>query len=160
TLLNAILRLVDAPERTLSRVAARLSAVPAEPVASSTPDHIVRRLENVFESLSDLAFQPDINGAFDLACDTLQAELPTAAVAAGLYDIDADRIRIVSARGLEEQLLRGTVLSRARCMSGYAAQQAIVVSGEPGSADWLGTAEEGSTVLLCPILHDANLLGL
>lgn len=160
TLLNAILRLADAPERTLSKVTARLSGVPAEPAESSTPDHIVRRLENVFESLSDLAFQSNVSGALDLACDTLQAELPTAAVAAGLYDINADQIRIVSARGLEQELVRGTVLSRARCMSGYAAEEAIVVSGETGGADWLGTADQGSTVLLCPILHDANLLGV
>jgi hypothetical protein len=160
TLLNAILRLADAPERTLSRVTARLSGVPAEPAANATPDHIVRRLENVFESLSDLAFQSNITGALDLVCETLEAELPTAAVAAGLYDIDADQIRIVSARGLEHELVRGTVLSRARCMSGYAAEEAIVVSGETGSADWLGTTDAGSTVLLCPILHEANLLGM
>lgn len=160
TLLNAILRLADAPERTLSRVTARLTAAPAEPATSSTPDHIVRRLENVFELLSDLAFQSDITGALDLACDTLEAELPTAAVAAGLYDIDADNIRIVSARGLEHELVRGTVLSRARCMSGFAAEEAIVVSGEIGGADWLGTTDAGTTVLLCPILHEANLLGM
>jgi GAF domain-containing protein len=120
----------------------------------------MRRLENVFESMSELSFQPDIGGALDLACDTLEAELPTAAVAAELYDIDADRIRIVAARGLEQELVRGTVLSRARCMAGYAAEGAIVVSGETGAADWLGTTEAGSTVLLCPILHEANLLGM
>jgi GAF domain-containing protein len=161
TLINALLRLADAPEQTLSKMTARFSGgSAAEPASGSTPDHVMRRLESVFEAMSELSFQPDIAAALDLACDTLQAELPTAAVAAGVYDINSDEMRIVAARGLECDLVRGTLMPRARCFAGQSAEVAVVVSGATGGADWLGTVEAGSTVLLCPILNDANLLGV
>src|SRR5437016_6338103 len=92
--------ILDAVQRLVSLRPA--SGPRSEP--SSTPDHVLRRLESVFEALSELSFQPDVVAAFDLSCDTLEAELPTAAVAAGLYDINCDEIRIVSARGLEHDL--------------------------------------------------------
>jgi GAF domain-containing protein len=159
--LNALQRLVEAPEQALSKVTARLSrgAQPA-PIATSTPDHVERRLERVFDALSDLAFQPDTAAALDLACDTLQAELPTAAVAAGLYNINSDEVRIIAARGLDDALLRGSVMPLARCFANRAAEHAWIVSGDADGADWLGTGEQGTTNLLCPILHDANLLGM
>jgi GAF domain-containing protein len=160
TLRNAVVRLADASQHTLSKVTVRLSsALRLEPAASSTPDHVMRRLESVFDALSELSFQPDIAAASDVVCDTLQAELPAAAVAAGLYDIDSDEIRIVAARGLEHDLLRGAVMPRGRCLAGRAPEEAIIVSGDADGADWIGTGEAGSTVLLCPILHDTNLLG-
>jgi GAF domain-containing protein len=160
TVLNALQRLADAPKQTLSKLAARFGTVlRPEPTASSAPEHITTRLESVFDALSELAFQPDIAAAGDLVCDALQAELPSAAVAAGLYNIDSDEIRIVAARGLEHDLLRGAIMPRARCLPGRAPAEAIIVSGDADGADWIGTGEEGSTVLLCPLLHDANLLG-
>lgn len=160
TFLNAVLRLADAPQQTLSKVAARFSTGFEPEPTSPTPDHIVMRLETVFEALSELSAQPDIAAALDLACDTLQAELPTEAVAAGLYDIDADEVRIVVARGLAHDRVRGTVMARVRCFAGHAAQQVVVTSGGPDGADWLGAGEEGSSVLLCPLVHDAHLLGV
>ncbi len=161
TLLKAVLRLADAPEQTLSRVAARLSTpLPFERISSPPPDAVVMRLESVFEALSELPSQPHIAAALDLACDTMQAELPAHAVAAGLYDIDCDEIHIVAARGVEQDLLRGSVMPRARCLVGGADQTAIIASGDAHGADWLGEGGDGSTVLLCPILHEANLLGV
>jgi GAF domain-containing protein len=160
TLLNALQRLASAPQHTLSKVTARFSTgLRLEPAASAAPDHITTRLESVFDALSELSFQPDIAAAGDLVCDALQAELPSAAVAAGLYNIDSDEIRIVAARGLEHELLRGAVMRRERCLAGRAPEEPIIVSGEAAGADWIGTGEEGSSVLLCPILHEANLLG-
>jgi GAF domain-containing protein len=162
TLLNAVLRLADAPEHALSKVTARLSnglrSQPASP--TSAPDHVIRRLESVFDAMSDLSLQPDTATAFDLVCTTLQAELPTAAVAAGLYDINSDQIRIVAARGLDDGLLRGVVMQREQCLAGRTAEHAIVISGAADGANWLGTGEQGTSVLLCPILHDAHLLGV
>jgi GAF domain-containing protein len=161
TLLNALLRMAGAPEHTLSKVAARLGTKvrPAQ-AGDAAPDHVVMRLESVFEALSDLAAQPSVGAAFDLACHALQAELPTEAVAAGLYDIDSDEIRIVSAGGAEPELLCGAVLPRARCVVGYAAESAIITRGDEYGADWLCGDGQATTVLLCPIRQDSNLLGL
>jgi GAF domain-containing protein len=157
-LLDVVQRLANAPQQTLSKVSARFGAqLPEDPALNAAPDHVVRRLESVFEALSDLSFQPDIAAALDLVCDTLQAELPTAAVAAGVYDINSDEIRIVAARGLEYDLLHGTVMPRERCFAS-AAEHAIIIRGD--AADWLGTGEQDSTVLLCPVLHDGHLLGV
>jgi GAF domain len=158
---NAVLRLADAPQRTLSNLASRVgpSSGVRPPVSVPPPEHLTR-LESVFEALSELPEQPHVAAAFELACDTLQAELPTQAVAAGLYDIDADQIRFVAARGAKRDALCGSAMPRARCLSGYAADEAIITGGGPDEADWIGSGEEGSTVLLCPILYDANLLGV
>lgn len=160
TLRNAVLRLADAPQHTLSKVTARLGrGLRSEPTASSTPDHVLRRLECVFDALSELSFQPDVAAAGDLVCDALQAELPAAAVAAGVYDIDSDEIRIVAARGLDHDLLCGAVMPRERCFAGRAGQEVVIVDGDADGVGWIGTGEPGSSVLLCPMLHDANLLG-
>jgi GAF domain-containing protein len=161
TVLKAVRLLADAPQQTLSKVAARLGGgLPPKPASTPPPDHVTVRLETVFEALSELPSQPHIAAALDLACDTLQAELPTEAIAGGVYDIDSDEIRIVAARGLEHELLRGMAMPRARCFVGYAAESAIITSGDADGVDWLGRGGEGSTVLLSPILHDANLLGV
>ena len=161
TLLNAMLRLADAPQQTLSKVSARFQGgFRPEPSSSTTPDCVMMRLENVFEALSELAFQPDITAALELACETLQAELPTEALAAGLYDINTDEIRIAAARGLEHDLVRGLVMPRRQCFAGHAAREPLVLDGGAQGVDWLGAGETGSTVLLCPILHDAHLLGV
>src|SRR5690349_8434066 len=98
TILRVVQRLADAPEHTLSLVAARFSTELPQLNANPAPDHVMHRLESVFDALSELSFQPNISAALDLACDTLQAELPAQAIAAGVYDINADEIRIVSAR--------------------------------------------------------------
>lgn len=158
---SAVLRLADVPQRTLSKVAERLGSGPVSRVVSiPPPDHVTIRLEAVFESLSELAFQSDIAAALELACETLQAELPSEALAAGLYDIDADQMRFVVARGVGSDLLAGTAIPRARCLVGYAADAAVIARGGAGGVDWIGQGEPGSTVLLCPILHDGNLLGV
>ncbi|HMI91163.1 MAG TPA: GAF domain-containing protein [Polyangiales bacterium] len=152
TLRNAMLRMLDASPFGMGRRGAA-SSRPA-------PDNVVRRLENVFEALSELSLQPHVAAAFDLACDTLQAELPTEAVAAGLYDIDSDEIRIVAARGAEQSALRGSAFPRASCLVGYASMEPTITSGNAHGAHWLGSGGQDSTVLLCPILHDAHLLGV
>lgn len=160
TLLNAVQRLADAPQQTLSRVTARFgSGSRLKRVTSPTPDHVMLRLENVFEAMSELPSQPHIAGALGLACDTLQAELPTQAAAAGLYDIDCDEIHIVAVRGEQHERLRGTRIPRTRCLVGAAAVEGIITRADAPGADWV-CGGEGSSVLLCPILHDANLLGV
>ena len=77
---NAVLRLADAPQRTLSNLASRVgpsSGVRAQ-VSVPPPEHLTR-LESVFEALSELPEQPHVAAAFELACDALQAELPAQA---------------------------------------------------------------------------------
>ena len=160
TILRAVQRLADAPEHTLSLVAARFSTELPQLNASPAPDHVMHRLESVFEALSELSFQPDVGAALELACDTMQAELPSQAIAAGVYDINADEIRIVSARGMEHDLLRGIVMRRSQCFGGRVATEPFVMSGGPGGADWLGSGDEHAEVLLCPIAVDGNLLGV
>lgn len=161
TFLSAVLRMARAPQSTLSRVAARISAPKvAADADTDTPDHIVTRLESVFDAMSELSSQPDVGSAFELACEALLAELPSGAMAAGVYDIDSDEVRIIAARGPERDMLCGAVLPRARCLVGYAAESAVITDGEAHGSDWLGERVEGDTVLLCPIRHDANLLGL
>jgi GAF domain-containing protein len=160
TLANVVQRLSDAPEQTLSLVAARFSTELPAVNEGEPPDHVVQRLESVFEALSELQLQPSVSAALDFACNVLQAELPSEAVAAGLYDINADEVRIVAARGMEDDLLRGTFMSRERCFVARPPEEAFVISGGPGAADWLGSGEEGAEVLLCPIVCDANLLGV
>ena len=158
---NAVLHLVEVPQRTLSKVTGRFS-VPNEvaALASIPPPHVVSRLEDVFDGVSDLASQPSVLGALELACGVLQAELPTEALAAGLHDIDTDEIRFVVARGQGHQSLSGTAMPLARCVVGYAAEQATLARGGAGGVSWIGSSDAESTVLLCPIVHDANLLGL
>ena len=153
TLLNAVLRLTGATQDTRTVLRAAPPSIPP-------PDHVVRRLEDVFEALAELSHQPHVAGALELACDTLQAELPTEAGAAALYDIDSDELCFVVARGVEHDLLRGTSMPRARCLVGRAAEHAIITGGGASGVDWLGEGSEDSTILLCPILHDANLLGV
>jgi GAF domain-containing protein len=161
TLLETVLRLSGAPPQTISRLSARSSTqLRAQSVGHPPPDHVVTRLERVFEALSDLSAQPSTAAALDLACDALQAELPTGTVAAGLYDIDCDEIRIVAARGPDHERLHGAVMPRGRCLVGYAAESAIIANGGSYGADWLGCSGEDATVLLCPIHHDTTLLGL
>lgn len=161
TLLRAVQRLADVPEQTLSRVASRFSTeLRAEPAAGPAPDHVMARLESVFEAMSELPFQPHVSAALELACDTLQAELPSGVVAAGLYNINADEVRIVSARGMEHDLLCGTVMSLDRCFAGRATHEPFVVSNGPDGVDWLGTGDDGAEVLLCPIACDDHLLGV
>lgn len=161
TILRIVQRLADTPEHTLSRVAARFSTeLYPEANASPAPEYIVQRLESTFEALSELPFQRDIGAALELACDVLDAELPAQAIAAGLYNINADEIRIVAARGMEQDLLRGMVLSRASCFAGRASEGPFIASGSAGGAAWLGSGEEGAQVLLCPIVLDAHLLGV
>jgi hypothetical protein len=157
---NAVLRLSDAPQRALSRVSGRLRPrIESGTISSPPPAHVTVRLETVFEALSELAFQPHVAAALELACDALEAELPTESLAAGLYDIDADEIRFVAARGLGADLLRGTALQRSRCVGGFVGSSGIITSGADGAA-WIGSGDRESTVLLCPIHHDAALLGL
>jgi GAF domain-containing protein len=161
TVLRAVQRLADAPEQTLSLVAARFGTeLELDAVPTPAPDHLMVQLEGVFEALSELPFQPDVSAALNLACDALQAELPSGAVAAGLYDINADEIRIVTARGMEHDLLRGLIMTRDRCFVGRAADAPFVLSSEPGGADWLGSGDEGAQALLCPIACDGHLLGV
>lgn len=131
-----------------------------EPNLGPTPDYITSRLETVFDALSELPLQNGVAAALELACESLSSELPTAALAAGLYDINCDEVRIVAARGPERDLLRGTVLSRESCLLGYAAEEAVIVRGDARGADWLGSGDADSTVLLCPIVHDGHLLGV
>ena len=159
---NAVMRLADAPQRTLSKVTSRFGSRTKSGVVSIAPppEHITRRLEDVFDALSELSFQPHVAAALDLACDVLQTELPTEAVAAGLHDIDADEIRFVTARGIGHERLRGTAMPRSRCLVGYAAEQAITTAGGAQGVAWIGGGGAQSTVLLCPIVYDANLLGL
>jgi len=153
TLLNAVLRLTGTPQDT------RTAPRPVPP-SIPPPDHVVRRLEDVFEALAELSHQPHVAAAFELACDTLQAELPTETVVAGLYDIDADELRFLAARGVEHDLVRGTSMPRALCLVGGAAEHGIITHGGADGADWLGAGGEDSTILLCPILHDGHLLGV
>lgn len=161
TFLNAVQRLADAPEHTLSKVAARFNvALRPDSGTGPTPDHVMNRLESVFEALSELSFQPHLAAAFDLACDTLQAELPAEAVAAGLYDIDRDEIRFVVARGVNSDQLRNSAIPRTRCLAGHTAAAAVILRGETSGAGWLGAGADGSSVLLCPIVRDAHLLGV
>lgn len=161
TLLNAVQRLVDAPEQTLSKISAGFSTVPkAPPSAAPPPASVMLQLESAFEALSELPFQPSVAAALELACETLQSELPSEAIAAGVYDINADEMRIVAARGLERDLLRGTTMARGRCFAGRASQAAFVISGGVNGIDWLGSGEEGAEALLCPIVVDAHLLGV
>jgi GAF domain-containing protein len=161
TVLRVVQRLADAPEQTLSLVASRFSTeLQPEPSTTPAPDHVMLRLESVFEALSELPFQPDVTAALDLACETLEAELPSETVAAGLYNINADEVRIVTARGMERELLCGATMTRGCCFGGRAAAEPFVISGGPGGADWLGSGEEGSEVLLCPIICDDYLLGV
>lgn len=160
TFAHAVQRLADAPMQTLTRVAARLSTELPVLDEGAPPDHVIVRLESVFEALSELPLQPNVNAALDLACDVLQAELPSEAVAAGVYDINADEVRIVAARGMEHDLVRGTFMPRERCFVARPPEEPFVVSGGPGAADWLGSGEDGAEVLLCPITCDANLLGV
>jgi GAF domain-containing protein len=161
TLVNAVQRLADAPEHALSRVVARFSTeLPALPHESAAPDYAVLRLESAFEALSELPFQPHVHAALELACEVLQAELPSEAIAAGLYDINADEVRIVAARGMEHDLLCGTQMSRAQCFVDRPADAPFVISRGPNAADWIGCGEDGAEVLLCPIVCDANLLGV
>jgi GAF domain-containing protein len=159
--LTAVLRMTRASQHTLSNVAARFSTgAQAVQTGGAPPDHVVMRLEGVFEALSDLSAQPHIAAALDLACDALQAELPTAVMAAGLYDIDSDEVRIVAARGAEHELLCGAAMPRARCLVGYATEGAVIAAGDAHGSDWLGGGGQDTTVLLCPIRKDANLLGV
>jgi hypothetical protein len=161
TVLRAVQRIVDAPEQTLSRVAARFGTeLELDPNPSPAPDHLMVQLESVFDALSELPFQPDITAALNLACDALQAELPSGAIAAGLYDINADEVRIVTARGMEDDLLRGMIMTRGRCFAGRTTDAPFVINGGPSGADWLGSGDDDSQVLLCPVASDAHLLGV
>lgn len=160
TILETVLRLSGAPAQTISRLSARSSTQLRAQSVTHAPDHVVTRLERVFEALSELSAQPDTAAALEYACDALQAELPTRAVAAGLYDIDRDEICIVAARGPDHEHLRASVMPRSRCLVGYAAEGAVIANGSSYGADWLGASGEDATVLLCPIHHDTTLLGL
>ncbi len=156
----AVSRLTDVPHWTRSRAGGPARRAPiAKPHSIPPPEHETR-LETMFEALSDLSFQPHVAAALELACDALQGELPTEAVAAGLYDIDADEIRFVVARGERRASLGGAAMPRARCLTGYATEGPIIIRGGRDAVDWIGSGEDGSTVLLCPILHDGNLLGV
>jgi len=152
TLLNAVRRLAGTA-REIPR------QPPPHPDSRRTPDHIMRRLEDVFDALGELSSQPHVAAALELVCDTLQAELPSESVVAGVYDIDSDEIRFMAAQGVDD-LLRGTSLPRGRCLVGYAGEDAVIARGGAGGVEWLGTEGANSTILLCPILHDAHLLGV
>lgn len=161
TVMRVVQRVADAPETTLSLVAARFGTeLRLEPSAEPAPDHVVVRLESAFDALSELPFQQDVGAAFDLACDVLQAELPSEAIAGGLYDINADEIRIVAARGMEQDLLRGSILPRERCFAGREVDEPFVIHGGSDQGDWVCFSGEDAEVLLCPIVHDAHLLGV
>ena len=149
---NAITRLAEAPQRITPRPFPAVRSAPP-------PAYVTARLENVFEELSELALQPHVAAAFELACDVLQAELPVEVMAAGLHDIDADEMRFLLARGADGDLLRGTALPRSRCLTGLAAEHATIVRGDAEGAGWIGSGKE-STILLCPIIKDATLLGV
>lgn len=151
--LSSILR------NAVSRLVTSRSGEPVKPPSIPPPEHL-SRLETMFESLSELSSQPHVAAALELACDALQSELPTAAIAAGLYDIDADEVRFVVARGAGSEQLSGAAVPRARCLTGYAAEGPIIARGGRDAVDWIGDGEEGSTALLCPILRDGNLLGI
>lgn len=161
TVLRVVRRLAEAPEDALSSVTTRFGTeLQLESSASETPDDVMVRLESAFDAMSELPFQPDVTSALDLACDTLRSELPSGAVAAGLYNINADEIRIVSARGMEQDLLRGAIMTRAECFAGRTADAPFVISGGRGGADWLGCGDDEAQVLVCPIACDGHLLGV
>lgn len=161
TVMRVVQRLADAPEHTLSAVAARFGTEQdLEPNAEPPPEHVLVRLESAFEALSELPFQQDVGAAFDLACDVLQTELPSEAIAGGVYNINADEIRIVAARGMEQDLLRGSILPRTQCFAGREVDEPFVIGGGSDQGDWVCFSGEQATVLLCPIMHDTHLLGV
>jgi len=158
-LLSAVERLADAPQRTLSLVTAQLGVQLPVTRSAPPPPHVTSRLEAAFDALSDLPLAQNVVAALDLACEVVQTELPSESVAAGLYDIDADEILFVSARGVGDDLLRGMAMPRARVLSDRAAEFAIITTGASGAADWIAGTPD-STVLLCPIQDDTTLLGV
>jgi GAF domain-containing protein len=161
TVLRVVQRLADAPENTLSVMAARFGTeLDLAPSGEPAPEHVLVRLESAFEALSELPFQQDVGAAFDLACDVLQSELPSEAIAGGLYNINADEIRIVAARGMEQDLLRGSILPRERCFAGREADGPFVIHGGADEGDWVCFGGDEAEVLLCPIVHEAHLLGV
>jgi len=158
---SAVLRLADAPQRTLSKITAHFTPeLSSNAHSQHPPAHDTARLENVFVALSELAQQPHTAAALELACDTVAGELPSEALAAGLYDIDTDEIRFVVARGVGDDLLRGTALPRAQCLVGYAAEGALITRADEAGADWLGSGASETPVLLCPILSETSLMGV
>lgn len=138
-------------------------ARPQLPLASERPPapaHVQSRLETVFDELADLALAPNVASALELASDVLEAELPSAALVAGLHDIDNDEMRFVVARGIGHELVRGTALPVAECLVSRAAFDAVITDGGADGAEWIAPDGEESRVLLCPILHDRTLLGM
>ena len=134
--------------------ALRLSSAPPP------PPYVQSRLEEVFDALADLSLQPSIVTALELASDALASELPTAAIAAALHDIDNDEMRFVVARGVGHELLKGTAMPLAECLVGHAAYDVVLTDGGPDGARWIAPEGKESPVLLCPIIHDRTLLGL
>lgn len=160
TFQDTLLRLSDAPRRAFERVwGRRFSPAGAAPLSSPPPANVTTRLEAMFDALSDLSAQPHVAAAFELACDALQVLLPTDLVGAGLYHIDTDEFRFVTARGLARELLPSAAVARRGCLSDVAHEQAVVLAGAASSC-CLGEALADASLLLCPVTCESNLLGV
>jgi len=160
TLWTELKRLAQRSQRAIDRVASgrlprnlRVSTVRPPP-----PPHVESRLEEVFDALAELPQQPNVGAALELASDALESELPTAAMAIALHDIDKDEMCFVVARGVAHEL-KGTTLPVAKCLIGHAAFDVMQTHGSCDEAEWIAPEAE-SPVLLCPIRHDRILLGL
>ncbi len=162
TFRQALQRVANHSQRAVAVVKSlrRPLAVPRLTSAPPPPPYIQSRLEDVFDALADLSLQPNIATALELASEALAGELPTAAMAAALHDIDRDEMRFVVARGVGHELLKGTAMPVARCLVGHAAYDVVLTDGGPDGAAWIAPEGKDSPVLLCPILHDRTLLGL
>ena len=159
---ETLLRLSEAPRRAIAKVTGRSHLDLRRPtgVTLPPPAAVTNRLEAMFEALSELGSQPHVAAAFALACDALLSQLPCCAVGAGLYHIDSDELQFVTTRGPSRELLPDAPVPRRDFLPDGACEQAVIVRGAASRRSWIGGTCDHATALVCPIIHDGQLLGL
>ena len=126
------------------------------------------RLAALFEAFKDLPHVRSAAAALDLALELLALAVPCAASAACLYDINANKLRFVAARGHGAQERRGTAVALHRGMLGRAAREqeeatTHTITGHETTYDVGTDSRPGlrtQTLLLRPLAHNGQLLGI
>jgi len=125
------------------------------------------RLALAFEALSELPTMAHAAQALDHVAGLLDSLVPCAALAACLYDINDDSLRIVAARGHAAMLRTGTALPRSGGLLGSAVHiedRATVFDAPQQELGFVVTVDscpglDARSLLVRPISREGQLLG-
>ena len=143
-------------------------APPQKPVSHPPPTANDDRLASAFEALQDLPFLSSAAEGLEFAVKLLSDLIPSHTIAACLYDINTDELRVVAAMGPGAGERKTQAIPVAMGLFGNAARggdKALVVSDATRHPDFdpafdVAPGVDARTMLLRPLVQEGQLFGV